>query len=128
MKNWLIILAILIIPIGIYAYLNNSNAPFESAHATAGKPVVYKFQSTMCSDCKKIDNELKTIIPEYQNKITFEQIEVQKGDTYTNKMIKKHKVSVVPTLIFIDSSGHEVKRTEGYQTKETLENILKALQ
>lgn len=127
MKNWLIILAILIIPVGIYAFLNNSDSPFESAHATAGKPVVYKFKSTMCSDCKKIDNELKSIEPQYQDKITFEQVEVQKGDSYTNKMIKKYKVSVVPTLIFIDSSGTEIKRTEGYQTKDTLENILKAL-
>lgn len=56
MKNWIIALAILIIPMVTYFVLDKtqaSKAAFEAqATQNMSKPVVMKFSSPMCLDCK----------------------------------------------------------------------------
>lgn len=40
---------------------------------------------------------------------------------------KDSKVNVMPTLLFVDKYGREVKRVIGFHTKEQIEEIFKEL-
>lgn len=131
MKNWIIALAILIIPMVTYFVLdktNSSKAAFEAqAQSSYAKPVVMKFSSPMCLDCKKLDGTINQIMPKYSDKVTYEKISTQSNDGRTSELIKKYNVTLVPTMVFIQKDGKIYKRTEGYMTDKELEKIVKGL-
>lgn len=131
MKNWIIALAVLIIPMVTYYILDTTHsnkAGFEAnAQNTYSKPVVIKFASAMCLDCKKMENVMNDIMPKYSDKITYEKINAQSNDSNTNTLIKKYAVTLVPTVIFLKKDGSVYKRTEGFIPKNELEKILEGL-
>ena len=125
-KNFVIIALILIIPILSFMALSKSNATTEITNDTQ-KPQIIKFTSTMCLDCQKMNKIIKEIFPKYENKIILTEIHVQDGTSFTNEEIKKHNVTLVPTIILIDSNGRQVKRIEGAIDKSEMEKYLKGL-
>ena len=131
MKNWIIALAVLIIPMMTYFVLDKTNsdkAAFEAqAQSSYSKPVVIKFASPMCLDCKKIESVMNEVMPAYADKVTYQKINAQSNDANTSALIKKYSVTLVPTLVFLKKDGTVYKRTEGYMTKSELEKILKGL-
>lgn len=131
MKNWIIALAILIIPVVTYFVLdktNSSKAAFEAqAQSSYSKPLVIKFSSPMCLDCKKLEGVTTVVMPKYADKVVYQKYTTQTNDKNTNAMIKKYNVTLVPTMIFVQKDGKIFKRTEGYMTEMELENILKGL-
>lgn len=130
MKNWIIILLIFAVPLGLYAYLKCNVEPTEKttiAYASEAKPKVIKFYSPMCSDCKKIEKELFEVYPDYQDEIILEEINVQKSDKKTNQLIKKYKVTLVPTLIFETAQGQIIKKQEGYMPSKEIEENIKVI-
>ena len=88
MKNWIIALAILIIPMVTYYVLDKTHsdkAAFEAnAQSTYSKPVVIKFASPMCLDCKKLEGVMNEVMPAYADKVTYQKINAQSN-------IKTHK-------------------------------------
>ncbi len=131
MKNWIIALAVLIIPMMTYFVLDKTNsdkAAFEAqAQSSYSKPVVIKFASPMCLDCKKIESVMNEVMPAYADKVTYQKINAQSNDANTSALIKKYSVTLVPTLVFLKKDGTVFKRTEGYMPKSELEKILKGL-
>ena len=131
MKNWIIALAVLIIPMMTYFVLDKTNsdkAEFEAqAQSSYSKPVVIKFASPMCLDCKKIESVMNEVMPAYADKVTYQKINAQSNDANTSALIKKYSVTLVPTLVFLKKDGTVYKRTEGYMPKSELEKILKGL-
>lgn len=146
MKNWIVVLLIFAVPIGIFAWLesgsNKSIAKETSAQETMakgempttpartnslGKPRMLKFASPMCSDCKKVSTELVGVIPDYKDAVTFEEINVTDGSKESAAMVKDYKVTVVPTLIFVSKDGKITHKQEGFLTESEirthLENI-----
>lgn len=129
MKNWIIALAILIIPMATYYVLdktNSSKAGFE-AQASYNKPVVIKFYSSMCLDCKKLETVVKEVMPKYSEKVTYQNVNGQASDKASEALVSKYNVNLVPTMVFIKKDGSVYKRTEGCLTKPELENILDGL-
>lgn len=131
MKNWIIALAILIIPMVTYYVLDKTHsdkAAFEAnAQSTYSKPVVIKFASPMCLDCKKLEGVMNEVMPAYADKVTYQKINAQSNDENTQALIKKYTVTLVPTMVFLKKDGALYKRTEGYMPKSQLEKILKGL-
>ena len=131
MKNWIIALAILIIPVVTYFVLDKTNSPkaaFEAqAQSSYSKPLVIKFSSPMCLDCKKLEGVTTVVMPKYADKVVYQKYTTQTNDKNTNAMIKKYNVTLVPTMIFVQKDGKIFKRTEGYMTEMELENIIKGL-
>ena len=131
MKNWIIALAVLIIPMMTYFVLDKTNsdkAAFEAqAQSSYSKPVVIKFASPMCLDCKKIESVMNEVMPAYADKVTYQKINAQSNDANTSALIKKYSVTLVPTPVFLKKAGPVFKRTEGYMPKSELEKILKGL-
>ncbi len=127
-KNLIIIGLIFVIPLVAFWALNKSNSTTAKTTADiANKPQVMKFTSTMCLDCQKMNKLFKEVFPKYEDKIVLTEIQVQDGQDFTNQQIKKHNVTLVPTMIFFDSDGKQVKRIEGAIEKEELEKYLQGL-
>lgn len=127
MKNFSIITLILVIPIVAYMILSKPDASHASKAPTAGKAQIIKFTSLMCLDCKKLGEVFKVVYPKYSDKITLTEVQVQNEDDFTKKQVQKYNVTLVPTLIFIDSKGKKVNKTEGYMDKDQLEKMMKEL-
>ena len=65
----------------------------------------------------KLFNE---IMPDYNSYIKFINIDAQKTDKQTQNLIRKYKVNVVPTIIYINKDGKEVRKTEGIVSENNL--------
>ena len=129
MKNWIVVLIILIAPIVTYYVLdkNSQNKAAFEAQAQVGKPSVIKFYSTMCLDCKKLDVVTKEVMPKYADKLNYQAYNVQNSDKSVDVLVQKYGVTLVPTMVFISKDGNVVKKTEGYLTNQQLEQNLNAL-
>ena len=126
-KNLIIILLILLVPIVAYMALTKSTATTAQPNDVIGKPQVLKFTSSMCLDCQKMTKIFTEIFPKYEGTIVLTEIPVQDGSSFTNSQIEKFNVTLVPTIILIDSNGNQVKRIEGAIEKDEMDNHLKGL-
>ena len=138
-RNIIIVALVLIVPLVAFWVLNNTNSttaqtnpeiphtkPVDNEVAVE-KPQILKFTSTMCLDCQTMNKLFKEVFPKYQDKIVLTEISVQDGKAFTNEQIKKYNITLVPTMIFLNSENKQVQRIEGAIEKEVLENYLKEL-
>ena len=126
-KNVIIISLIFAIPLMAYMALTASNS--TTAQTTqAGKPEVIKFTSAMCLDCQTMNKIFKEIFPKYENKIVLTEVQVQDKNSFNEEQIKKYNVTLVPTIVLLNSKGQQVKRIEGAVTKEQMDSYLQGLE
>ena len=125
-KNAIIITLIFAIPLFAYMLLTASNKSTAQT-AQTGKPQVIKFTSAMCLDCQTMNKIFKEIFPKYEGKIILTKIQVQDKNSFNDDQIKKYNVTLVPTIILLNSAGQQVKRFEGAVSKEEMDNCLKGL-
>jgi thioredoxin-related protein len=125
-KNIIIISLIFILPLLAYLAFTTSNSSNAKA-VTNGKPQVLKFTSQMCLDCQTMNKVFKEIFPKYKENIILTEIQVQDSNSYTQEQIKKYNVTLVPTIILLNSKGQQTKRLEGAVPKEQMDNYLKEL-
>ncbi len=126
-KNLIIISLIFALPLLAYWMMNASNSTTAKT-IEAGKPQVIKFTSAMCLDCQTMNKIFKEIFPKYEGKITLTEIQVQDNNSFNQEQIKKYNVTLVPTIILLNSQGKQVKRLEGEVPKEQMDNYLKGLE
>lgn len=124
MKNIIIIALILILPMSIYLYLSKNSNTYSASAKVKESPTLMTFTSTMCLDCKKLKGVLAEVIPQYNDKINFIGYNALDKDRNVQNAIKKYKVTLVPTMIFLDKDGKEINKIEGFITKEELINEL----
>lgn len=127
MKNISIIALIFIIPLVAYFILSKSDESIARKSAGANKAQIIKFTSLMCLDCKKLGKVIKEVYPKYSSKISLVEIQVQNEDAYTKQQVEKYNVTLVPTMIFINSKGKMVSKTEGFVEKDKLDKMMKDL-
>lgn len=126
LKNVSVITLLFVVPIVAYMILSHSHASF-AVKTSAAKPQIIKFTSLMCLDCKKLNKVLKEVYPKYSNKIALTEVQVQDESASTKKMIQKYNVTLVPTLITIDSKGKVVQKVEGFVDKPQLDSMMQKL-
>lgn len=126
-KNFTIITLIFVVPLVAYMILSKPDASLANKSTTANKAQIIKFTSLMCLDCKKLEGVIKEVYPKYSNKITLTEIHVQDENDFTKTQIQKYNVTLVPTLIFLNSKGKKVLKTEGFVEKAKLEKLMKEL-
>ena len=125
-KNLIIISLIFIVPLIAFMVLNNSNST-TAKNIESGKPQIIKFTSAMCMDCQTMNKVFKEIFPKYENKIILTEIQVQDKNSFNEQQIKKYHVTLVPTIILLNSQGKQVQRIEGAIPKEEMDKYLEEL-
>lgn len=125
-KNISIITLIFVVPIVAYMILSHPHAS-QAVKSGGPRPQIIKFTSLMCLDCKKLNGVLKEVYPKYSNKIALTEVQVQDESASTKKMIQKYNVTLVPTLVTIDSKGKTVQKVEGFIEKPQLEKMMQGL-
>ena len=104
-----------------------SSNPTTAQTTEMNKPQVIKFTSAMCMDCQTMNKIFKEIFPEFSDKINMTEIQVQDKNSFNEEQIKKYNVTLVPTIILLNSGGQQVKRIEGAVTKEQMKSYLQGL-
>lgn len=125
-RNIIIISLIFAIPLMLYMALTASNSTTAKTSET-GKPQVVKFTSAMCLDCQTMNKVFKEIFPKYNGKIILTEIQVQDKNSFSEEQIKKYNVTLVPTIVLLNSDGRQVKRIEGAIPKEQMDKYIQEL-
>ena len=129
MKKWITIFLIFLIPMMAYFFLSKdvkADINMQPAFASQ-KPIVYKFASTMCHDCQEMSKIMQNLQPKYNDKIHFVDVKVDNMNKDTKKLIEKYGVTLVPTTVFLNSSGEEKYKVEGLVSQDLLEEYLKEI-
>ena len=124
-KSIITILAIIILP--LLAFWGLSWNKDATALADSNLPQIIKFSSSMCLECKEDEKIFNEIMPKYKDKVSYTAIVVDSRKDMNNKLIKKYNITLVPTVVMLDSNGKECKRFEGAAEKEEYEEVIKGL-
>ncbi len=131
MKNKLIILLVLFIPLAIFIsmelFVKSSETTAAFSQEGFQKPRLIKFYSPMCSECKKVGENIENVIKDYGDTIVLEEINTNQKDRKTKSMISNYKVTVVPTLIFVDKTGNVTQKNEGMIEEIEIKNYLEEI-
>lgn len=89
----------------------------------SGKPAVIDLGARACIPCKKMAPILESLAGEYRGKASVLFIDVHGNQTAA----KRFRVQMIPTQIFFDARGKEVKRHVGFMDKADIVRELNAL-
>lgn len=96
----------------------------ERLREIIGITVLFDFTGMKCKACKVMKTRLNAIMLEYLNRVRIVLVDVNSQKDLT----REYKIMLIPTLIFIDSSGVEVARHTGemeeFAIKEKLAELL----
>lgn len=130
MKNKITVSLVFILPLLIYFILlslNPDNAVEQAALAKGENPQVIVFSTPMCGECKKLHPVIEEAQKKYSDKIDIIKINAVDNKNSTNRLIREHRVYLVPTIIYKDKTGSVVNRTEGSMSYYEFEQYLKDL-
>ena len=99
-----------------------SDAAVRQALAS-GKPAVIDLGARSCTSCKKMAPILESLAAEYRGRAGVLFIDVHENGAAA----RQFKVQLIPTQIFFDAQGQEVKRHIGFMDKPEIVKELKAL-
>lgn len=88
----------------------------------SGKPMILDLGARTCIPCKQMAPILESMSKEYQGKASVLFIDVREDQAAA----KKFKVQMIPTQIFFNAQGKEVKRHIGFMDKPDILKELKA--
>ncbi len=79
-------------------------------------PVLLDFTGPKCKACKTMKTRLPNIASDYKGKVRIVFVDANKE----KDLVKKYKVMLIPTLVFIARSGEEVERHIGDMEDRTI--------
>jgi thioredoxin 1 len=102
---------------------NTSRAPgIKNSDSLKYKIEFVELGSVNCIPCKKMQPVMKSIEAKYKGliKVTFH--DVWKDDAPA----KKYGVELIPTQVFLDASGKEIMRHEGFFAEEEIDKLFQS--
>jgi thioredoxin 1 len=88
----------------------------------SGKPTVIDLGARSCIPCKKMAPILESLSNEYRGKAGVLFVDVQEDQAAA----RKYRVQMIPTQIFFNAQGQEVKRHIGFMDKQGIVKELKS--
>jgi|SRR5574344_1871872 thiol-disulfide isomerase/thioredoxin len=122
MKKIFIVLLAIIIPMYTYYILSRDTVSSDVLLDKIQGAKLIKFSSDMCIDCRELDEIINEVYPEFKDKIVIHRYNIN-----NKSKIKEYNIQVVPTMIFIDKNGVEIRRIEGKISKSDLKKYLKEI-
>jgi thioredoxin 1 len=102
------------------AFIDLNDNDFEKKVLSSKLPVFVDFWAAWCGPCKMASPVLEELSEEYQGKVEFYKVDVDK-----NKDVPmKFGVRSIPTTILF-KSGKEVERQVGFSGKKSFEDLVK---
>jgi thioredoxin 1 len=89
---------------------------------SSGKPTVIDLGARTCIPCKKMAPILESLSSEYRNKAAVLFIDVHENSAAADKF----RIQMIPTQVFFNAQGKEVKRHVGFMEKAEIVKELKA--
>lgn len=89
---------------------------------SSGKPTIIDLGARTCIPCKKMAPILESLSGEYRGKASVLFIDVHEDQAAAQKF----RVQMIPTQIFFNAQGKEVKRHIGFMDKADIVKELKA--
>ncbi len=99
-----------------------TDATVKNALAS-GKPAVIDLGARYCQQCKRMAPVLEALAGEYLGRASVMFIDVHKDMAAAEKF----RIQMIPTQIFFDAKGREVKRHIGFMDRADIIKELKAL-
>ncbi len=118
----IIVAALLTIATAAHAELPSAKEATISQALSSGKPTVIDLGARTCIPCKKMAPILESLSNEYKGKAGVLFIDVHEDQAAAQKF----KVQMIPTQIFFNAQGKEVKRHIGFMDKADIVKELKA--
>lgn len=120
-KKLVVVLAAVLIFVAAFilkeSQTQTSGAETASVAAqTETLPRLVDLGSDKCIPCKKMAPILEALAEEYRGSLVVEVLDVRKNP----ELGRKWSIRVIPTQIFMDSSGAERYRHEGFMAKEAI--------
>ena len=104
------------------AELPSASALAINQALSSGRPTVIDLGARSCTSCKKMAPILESLSSEYRGKAVVLFIDVHEDQAAA----KKFRVQMIPTQIFFDAKGKEVKRHVGFMDKIDILKELKS--
>lgn len=111
----------LLLATGAHAELPSASATAVDQALSSGKPVVIDLGARTCIPCKKMAPILESLAGEYKGKASVLFIDVHED----RAAARKFRIQMIPTQIFFDANGKEVKRHIGFMDKPAIVKELK---
>jgi thioredoxin 1 len=104
-----------------------SSFPLQSMGEGPGtpkaKPALYEFGAGYCVSCKEMAKIMAELTASHSDQVEFRMVYVDKE----KPLFEQYKIMLIPTQVFLDTSGKEVDRHIGALTKEEVIKKLKEL-
>ena len=108
--------------VGFAANLPSASDAVVKQALSSGKPVVIDLGARTCIPCKKMAPILESLAGEYRSRANVLFIDVWENEAAAEKF----RVQMIPTQIFFNAQGKEVKRHTGFMEKADIIKELKA--
>ena len=112
-----VVLAVAVIAVIVMKKGGSSSPSVQpTAQATGGLPRLVDLGSTTCIPCKMMAPVLEELKKEYAGRMQVEFIDVNENPDAANPF----GIKLIPTQVFLDASGKELWRHEGFISKEDI--------
>lgn len=124
MKHCLTAVALILMFAGVAcAELPSASDTAVKNALASGKATVIDLGARYCQQCKRMAPVLEALAEEYRGRASVMFIDVHKDMAAAEKF----RIQMIPTQIFFDAKGKEVKRHIGFMDKANIIRELKAL-
>lgn len=117
------ILVLLMTATAAWAELPSSGETSIHTALKSGKPTIVDFGARSCIPCKKMAPILEELNRELTGKANVLFVDVWKDNT----MGERYRVQMIPTQVFFNAEGKEIKRHMGFMGKPEILKELKTL-
>ena len=122
MKRLLTTLLLVLIATVAHAELPSASAAVVNQALASGKPTVIDLGARTCISCKKMAPILEELADTYRGRANVLFIDVREDQA----AVKRFGIQMIPTQIYFDVKGKEVKRVVGAADRDDIIKGLKA--
>lgn len=105
----------------VHAELQSASDAVVTRALSSGKPTVIDLGARTCIPCKKMAPILEALSKDYRGKASVLFIDVHENQAAADKF----RIQMIPTQIFFNAQGKEVKRHIGFMERTEIINYLK---